>query len=520
LFGSIISKHDHMEMCVCEPKEPAQKAESSTKATFSLEEVARHNSLSNGSGQVWVTYKGGVYNITEFIANHPGGSSKIMLAAGKQLEPFWRLYSQHTEAKAQDLLVPYKIGDLCPEDLAKLNQHQRDANDPYANDPARHPALVINTQKPFNGEVPPALITDSWITPNELFFVRNHLPVPDIDPKTYHLEVAVEGGKSLKLSMEDLRTKFKQYTVAATTQCAGNRRADMTKVKPVKGLNWTGTAISNAEWTGPKLRDVLLHAGLQDNQEGINHVQFEGLDTDTTTNYGASIPVRKAMDPRGDVILALEMNGRPLPRDHGYPVRAVVPGTVGARNVKWVGKVVASPAESTNHWQQRDYKGFGPYVDWDTVDFDKAPAIQDLPVQSAITEPCPGAKVEPGDTVTVKGYAWSGGGRGIVRVDVSLDGGKTWHQANLSEANRKQNPDQAWGWTLWEAEFKVPETASNGRLELVCKAVDSSYNVQPDTVGPIWNLRGVLSTAWHHVNVDILGPEKEDKDQPFWVPSS
>jgi sulfite oxidase len=125
--------------------------------------------------------------------------------------------------------------------------------------------------------------------------------------------------------------------------------------------------------------------------------------------------------------------GEPIPRDHGYPIRAVVPGIVGARNVKWLGKIHLSESESPSHWQQNDYKGFCPSVDWHNVDFKTAPAIQELPVNSAITEPAEGAII-PADAkaVSMKGFAWSGGGRGIVRVDVSADGGQTWIPGPLS----------------------------------------------------------------------------------------
>ena len=234
--------------------------------------------------------------------------------------------------------------------------------------------------------------------------------------------------------------------------------------------------------------------------------QFVGKDADSTGSpYGASIPVEKAVSPTGDVLLAYEMNGKEIPRDHGYPVRAIIPGVVGARNVKWVNKVVVSKDESPCHWQRNDYKGFNPTVDWDTVDFTSAPAIQDLPVTSSITEPANGTSV-PADEeqITVKGYAWSGGGRGIVRVDVSTDGGKTWpYVASLSEEKQKLNRE--WAWTLWEATVNVPKNCE--KFEVCCKAVDKSYNTQPDTVAPIWNLRGVLSNAWHRVHVNVTASE-------------
>ncbi|XP_059186046.1 sulfite oxidase, mitochondrial [Centropristis striata] len=478
---------------------------------FSQEEVNTHRSLEDG---VWVTYKGGVYDITEFVAMHPGGD-KILLAAGGALEPFWALYAVHNQEHVLEILSEYKVGELKAEDLKKQQAVQ--TADPYSSDPERHPVLRINNLKPFNAEPPPELLSDSYITPSAIFFKRNHLPVPQVDPASYRLQVEGLPRGVLTMSLEDLKTRFPKHTVTATLQCAGNRRSEMNKVKLVKGLNWGIAAISNAKWSGARLRDVLLAAGYgPDVAKWAVHVQFEGLDKDVTgTTYGASIPLRKAVSEEGDVLLAYEMNGEDLPADHGYPVRVVVPGTVGARNVKWLGKIIVSAEESSSHWQQNDYKGFSPMTDWDTVDFKSAPAIQELPIQSAITVPADGAVVDRSlNEVTVKGYAWSGGGREVVRVDVSLDGGKTWQVAQLRTSDKEQAsepsppPGQAWAWKLWEVTAPLPAEAQE--LEIVCKAVDNSYNMQPDTVPPIWNLRGVLSNAWHRVTVKIREDESEE----------
>ncbi|XP_071349857.1 sulfite oxidase, mitochondrial [Trachinotus anak] len=478
---------------------------------FSQEEVTKHRSLQDG---VWVTYKGGVYDITEFVAMHPGGD-KILLAAGGALEPFWALYAVHNSEHVLEILSEYKVGELNAEDLKK--QQAVKSSDPYSSDPERHPVLRINNLKPFNAEPPPEILSDSYITPSAFFFKRNHLPVPKVDPASYQLHVEGLPGGVLTLSLEDLKTKFPKHTVTATLQCAGNRRSEMNKVKQVKGLNWGMGAISNATWSGAKLKDVMLAAGYgPDVAQWARHVQFEGLDKDVTgTTYGASIPLNKAVSEEGDVLLAYEMNGEELPADHGFPVRVVVPGIVGARNVKWLGKIIVSAEESSSHWQQNDYKGFSPGTDWDTVDFKSAPAIQELPIQSAVTTPADGAVVDRSAAeVTVKGYAWSGGGREVVRVDVSLDGGKTWEVAQLRSSDKGQAPEpspppgRAWAWKLWELTAPLPPEAQE--LEIVCKAVDNSYNMQPDTVPPIWNLRGVLSNAWHRVKVKIREDENEE----------
>ena len=160
--------------------------------------------------------------------------------------------------------------------------------------------------------------------------VRSHLPVPDVDPSEYKLEVEGLGCKNISLSLEDLKTKFPKTTIVATVQCGGNRRLEMKSRKNLKGLNWRGGAIGNGEWTGVRLVDVLKEAGFnEDKTPSARHVIFEGLDHGPDMeHFNASVPIEKAADPRGDVLLAYEYNGEPISRDHGYPVRVIVPGVV------------------------------------------------------------------------------------------------------------------------------------------------------------------------------------------------
>lgn len=462
--------------------------------TYTAEEVSKHDSVEN---RVWVTYKNGVYDITDFLGKHPGGTDKIIMAAGGSMEPFWLVYGFHKKPDILKLLVKYRIGNLHDADVG---QAVLDMEDPYATDPPRLPILRVRSQKPFNAEPPTQLLAESYITPNDLFFVRNHLPVPRINVSEYRLTVTGIGMRNVSLSLEDLKSKFPQRTVTTTMQCAGNRRDEMNKVKPVKGLEWGSGAISTATWTGPSLRDILEYAGFKEENLAVMHVQFEGLDMNVTgDSYGASIPREKALDR--DVILATDMNGVPIPADHGFPVRVVVPGTVGARNVKWLSKIVASDKESQSFWQQNDYKLFSPSVDWDTVDFKSSPAIQGTNVQGVICDPAPNSTVKASDgKINVKGYAFSGDGRKIIRVDVTTDGGRTWIVANLRPDNSSMT--RAWAWTLWS--LKVPVNADTSQVEIVCRAVDYSGNVQPENVEHVWNLRGVLNNAWHRVKVNVV----------------
>jgi len=336
-------------------------------------------------------------------------------------------------------------------------------------------------------------------TPNDIFYVRNHLPVPQVDAKTYSLEIDGINLKDVTFSLQDIK-KFPKVSISATIQCGGNRRTEMGKDKPVAGLGWTGGAIGNAKWTGARLVDVLKTAGFKPESykhpEKL-HVKFDGLDTDQSGEcYGASVPLSYLLDGNFDAILAYEMNDKPIPIDHGFPIRIILPGIVGARSVKWLSKVSISDEESQSPWQQRDYKVFSPSVSLETVDFSAAPPIMDTPVTSYICSHDNGDKVKKGP-LKLQGYAFSGGGRRIVRVEVSLDKGKTWNVARISD-NTNLESTRNWSWILWEANINMQTSA-----EIWVKAVDSGYNQQPEDFKNIWNYRGLLSTAYHKIYLEV-----------------
>lgn len=357
----------------------------------------------------------------------------------------------------------------------------------------------MNAKEPFNAEPPSAVLAASYITPVEHFYVRNHGPVPVLDEKTYSFSVFGLVDKPRHFTMADL-SKLPKKTIVATMQCAGNRRTELSYTKPVKGVGWDCRVIGNAEWSGVLLRDVLELVGIQKREDV--HVEFMGLDTYPGIGpFGASIPVEKAMDPVGDVLLAWEMNGKPLTPDHGYPLRIVVPGVVGARSVKWLGYIRVQPHESTNFYVAKDYRSFPPDQDWDKIDFAKASSIQDMPIQAAILSPEPNTqpKDEGDGTFVARGYAWSGGGRYVERVDLTLDG-KTWHVATLAHAG-KRVPGRTWTWVLWEARIPKPK----GAAVLAVRAWDSAYNVMPESTDLLWNVRGVLNNSWHRVKLAAPG---------------
>ena len=262
------------------------------------------------------------------------------------------------------------------------------------------------------------------------------------------------------------------------------------------------------------LRDVLLDAGINEDDEQIKHVQFEGYDQDIAgEHYGASIPIDIAMRPGGDVLLAYEMNGEELPRDHGHPVRVVVPGVVGARNVKWLKTITVSKEECSSFFQSKDYKTTSPSAKWEGFDFCRGDAypIYFSPVQSAICSPREGSILDDDEEeITVKGYAFSGGGSGILRVDVSIDNGTTWHLADL-EPSQKQKSHGNWAWTRWQATVPIPVGKDRREsFQIHCKAIDTSHNVQPEKIAGIWNLRGFLNNSWHSVTISTKQSKRNE----------
>lgn len=348
--------------------------------------------------------------------------------------------------------------------------------------------LMTRQESPLNAEPRLDRLVENWTTPNKYFYVRSHGTRPSVDPGSYRLSIEGLVDHPLSLSLEDLE-KLSGVSLPASLQCAGNRRLEHSRVKPVAGVQWDAGAIGTAEWTGPRLSDLLRKAGLK---SAAKHLWFEGLDTvalkDRQTAFGGGVPIEKAMRP--ETILALEMNGRPLSREHGFPARTIVPGFIGARSVKWLGKIVVADRPSENNFLARDYKMFPPEATPETVKPEQFGPIYEMVLGSAICSPSPGDKVRAG-VLQVKGYAISPGepGARVARLEVSADGGKSWKEARLSD--RKGD----FTWQLWEVEVNV----SSGESTLVARAIDSKGRTQPEKAA--WNFKGYLNDSWHRVTV-------------------
>ncbi len=352
----------------------------------------------------------------------------------------------------------------------------------------RKARLIVHGDQPYNAEPPLGRLRAAYRTPARDFYVRSHGDLPEIDPDSWRLIVDGAVGTALDLSLHGLRTRFPAVTVTATMQCAGNRRADMRAVAPVSGDPWDGGAIGTADWTGVRLGDVLRGAGIG-TDAGL-HVAFESHDTVAGHPYGVSVPRAKAMAP--ETLLAYAMNGEALLPEHGFPVRAVVPGFAGVRSPKWLRRITVQDHPSDNPIQAGDYKLYPADVTPETADPTRGHTIEAMPLNAAICEPARGAALAAGPNA-VRGYAVAGD-RAVIRVDVSGDGGRRWAQASLEHA-----PEAPFAWTFWTAELDLPP----GEHELAVRAWDSAGQTQPARPDDTWNHKGYLCTCWHRVRVTV-----------------
>lgn len=352
--------------------------------------------------------------------------------------------------------------------------------------------MIVHTTSPLNSEPQLDVLTKSWITPVESFYVRSHAPNPKIDPAAFRLTVEGLVGKPLSISLAELEGTFESTSVVSTMTCAGNRRSEHSLVKPVGGVPWKAGAIGNARWSGVRLSELLKKAGLKENAK---HVWFEGLDEISKGGgiipFGASIPISKAMtDKEGlpGALLTTKMNDQPLTPDHGAPLRGVVPGYIGARSVKWLGKVVVSDRSSPNHYVATAYK---LVTEGSPIEWAESGPLYRFPLNSVICSPMPNAKVASGK-VAVTGYAYPSGhpGTTIAKVEVSSDDGRSWTTAKITSPLRENC------WVLWKADIKLSSSAS----ELIVRATDSRGDTQPENVD--WNLKGYMFNGWYHVPID------------------
>jgi sulfite oxidase len=319
--------------------------------------------------------------------------------------------------------------------------------------------------------------------------VRGHGAVPEIDAAAWRLRVHGLVERELELSLATLREALPEREVTATLQCAGNRRAGLIAIRGIPGeAPWGPGATGTATWAGVALADVLALAGPLD---AAAHIGFAGADVCPEAappqRFGGSITLAKARRP--EVLLAWAMNGEPLLPVHGAPLRVVVPGYIGARSVKWLERIEVRSVP---------WKGYFQHVVYRLVPEDGTPGpgagmpLGLVALNADVLSPADGATI-PAGPVEVRGYAFAGGERYVARVDVSLDRGASWSQAELLD---DLGP---WAWRQW----RITVDLAPGDHEILVRAWDSSAATQPEDEAALWNPKGYVNNARTRIRVRV-----------------
>jgi DMSO/TMAO reductase YedYZ molybdopterin-dependent catalytic subunit len=358
---------------------------------------------------------------------------------------------------------------------------------------ARYPEktdLILLTDRPPQLETPLRYF-QSDLTPNDAFFVRWHLSgIPTVvDLRTFRLEVKGEVQKPLSLSVHDLKTKFEPVEVVALCQCAGNARSLFEPSVP--GGQWTNGAMGNARWKGARLKDVLDAAGVLPKAVQIG---LTGLDTPAipaTPRFEKSLEIEHARD--GNVMVAYEMNGQPLPMLNGFPLRIVVPGWYGTYWVKALSSITVLDQPLKTFWMDKAYRiPNNPFAQEDpqTLASTTVP-ISHMAVRSIFVSPGPEEEVQAGSVCRVQGVA-NDGGSGIRKVEFSSDGGASWSDALLG------NDLGNFSWRLWHTDWKP---TAKGSYRLMVRATNREGISQPVKQ---WNRSGYQRAVIEQINVQVV----------------
>ena len=346
---------------------------------------------------------------------------------------------------------------------------------------ARRRLLQMNGY-PLDAETPLDLLT-TYLTPNDLFFVRHHWNPTFPDASTWKLTVDGEVERPLSLSLSDLKA-MPRASATCVLQCAGNGRSLHRPIVP--GVQWKSGAVGNAKWTGVRVRDVLEKAGLK---AGAKDLHTFGTDKppEKVPPFHRSVELDKI---REDGLIAFEMNGEPLPQAHGGPARLVVPGWAGDHWMKWLDRISPQAAAQTGFYMDTAYR-YPKTPGEPGVAFkpDEMTPVTELFVKSNITESPASARV--GKAATIRGFAFSGA-PDVAKVEMTDDGGATWSPATLG----KDHDPHAW--RLWSFAYTPKKS---GRVTLHARATDSRGSVQPKDA--VWNQSGYLYNAWPSVDLEV-----------------
>jgi DMSO/TMAO reductase YedYZ molybdopterin-dependent catalytic subunit len=342
--------------------------------------------------------------------------------------------------------------------------------------------LVVHRAHPLNCETSIPALLGGVVMPNAHFYVRDHFQIPALDPTTWRLNVGGAVERPLSLSLRDL-TNLPSQTAFVTLECAGNGRRLLDP--PAEGEKWNLGAVSTAEWTGVPLVEVLDRAGIR---PAAREVVFRGADNGTLPGMGDTVSFERSLsldDARdSDALLAYAMNGEPLPLQHGYPLRLIVPGWYAVASVKWLTDIEAIDEPFTGHYQTGSYF-YESERDGQVI---REPVTLQR-VRALITEPTPDAEIESGD-VAIRGVAWSGAAP-IERVDVRV-GERDWQDARLIGQRQRHS------WQWWELITRIEE---RGTTIVRARATDLAGRKQPNEQQ--WNRLGYGNNLVHQVPVNV-----------------
>lgn len=357
------------------------------------------------------------------------------------------------------------------------------------------PLLDVVNERPYDWGTPLDELAGNQNTPNRVFFIRSHMGPPNtIDSKAFKLSVGGLVTKPMELTMADLK-KMEKVDVPAVLQCSGNSRwfygVAYAKVSHPAGAQWKFGGVGNARWSGVRVRDILNKAGIKPRATFATNFGSDVPVLPTTPKFIRGIELEKLMDP--DTILAYEMNGETLPYYHGYPLRLIVPGWAADHSVKWITSMTLTDTLTNNFWTAVGYRypnhlgppGVG-------VKPENEHPVTAINVKSIVTSPTTDSKVTSGTSVSVAGFAWSGDGAYVTRVEVSTDGGRSWRDAVLGPNVGK---------FAWRT-FAFPWTPNaSGTASVLARAHDSRGAMQPRISA--WNPGGYLWNAVQRVYVVV-----------------
>ena len=342
--------------------------------------------------------------------------------------------------------------------------------------------MVMHRAHPLNCETSIPALVGGVVMPNARFYMRNNFHMPNLDAATFRLAIGGLVERSQSFTVRDLQN-MRSKTQVVTLECAGNGRALFDR--PTEGEKWGVGAVSTAEWTGVPLIEILDRAGVR---QDVKDVLFRGADGGTVEGRSESMRFERSLridDARdSDVLLAYAMNGEPLPVEHGYPLRLIVPRWYAVASVKWLTEIELIDRTFTGHYQGSKYR-----YEWEREGRIVSEAVTLQRVRALITEPSPHTEVRAGE-LAIRGVAWSGAAP-IARVEVSVNGGD-WQEARLvSERNR-------YSWQWWELIARVEQS---GDLILRARATDLAGRTQPERAE--WNRLGYGNNAIQEVPIRV-----------------